>query len=97
LWMVRPDRRTRRVLVEFGDAMGRPLRASCHFGRDSVLEELGRIKQRHPLQMTKFRFDPVLIALFRSILGVYHALKHLEVEGDIGPVLRELVAMEPEG
>lgn len=95
LWMVRPDRRTRQVLTEFGDAMGRPLRAQCHFGRDSVLEELGRIKQRHPLQMVKFRFDPVLIAVFRAVLGIYHALKHLEVEGDIGPVLRELVGSQP--
>jgi hypothetical protein len=39
--------------------------------------------------------DPALLGLFRAILGVYHALKHLEVEGDIRPVLRELVEAQP--
>ena len=94
LWCSKPDAKSRELLEELAEAMGRPLRADTHFARDSFLEEIGRIKQRHPLQMVRTRMDPALLGLFRAILGVYHALKHLEVEGDIRPVLREVVAAE---
>ncbi len=95
LWISRPDDKSRALLDEMAEAMGRPLQADTHFGRDSFLEEFGRIKQSHPLQIVRTRMDPALLGLFRAILGVYHALKHLEVEGDIRPVLRELVEAQP--
>ncbi len=94
LWISKPDAKSRAMLAEMAEAMGRPLRAGTHFGRDSFLEEFGRIKQRHPLQIMRTRMDPALLALFRAVLGVYHALKHLEVEGDIRPVIREVVAAQ---
>jgi predicted unusual protein kinase regulating ubiquinone biosynthesis (AarF/ABC1/UbiB family) len=95
LWIDKPDAKSRAVLAEMAEAMGRPLRSGTHFGRDSFLEELGRIKQSHPLTIMRTRMDPALIGLFRAILGVYHALKHLEVEGDLRPVIHELLAAQP--
>jgi len=94
LWISKPDAKSREMLLEMAEAMGRPLRVDTHFARDSFLEEIGRIKQRHPLQIMRTRMDPALLGLFRAILGVYHALKHLEVEGDIRPVLREVVSAQ---
>jgi predicted unusual protein kinase regulating ubiquinone biosynthesis (AarF/ABC1/UbiB family) len=96
LWTSKPDAKSRAMLEEMAEAMARPLRGAAHFGQDSFLEELGRIKQSHPLQIMRTRMDPALIGLFRAILGVYHALKHLGVQGDIRPVIRELVAVQPE-
>lgn len=93
LSIARPDAKSRAMLGEMAEAMAKPLRGSTHFGRDSFLEELGRIKQSHPLQIVRTRMDPAMIGLFRAILGVYHALKHLEVEGDLRPVIRDLVAV----
>ena len=91
-WISKPDAKSRKMLEEMTGALARPLSASTHFGRDSFLEEFGRIKQRHPMQLVRTRMDPAMLGLFRAILGAYHALKHLEVEGDIRPVLREVVA-----
>ena len=95
LWFTKPDAKTRELVKEMAEAMGRPLRADTHFARDSFLEEFGRIKQRHPLQIMRTRMDPAMLSLFRAVLGVYHALRHLEVEGDIRPVIREVVAALP--
>jgi predicted unusual protein kinase regulating ubiquinone biosynthesis (AarF/ABC1/UbiB family) len=94
MWIGKPDAKSRAMLEEMAAAMARPLHADTHFGRDTFLQEFGRIKQQHPLQIMRTRMDPALLGLFRAILGVYHALKHLEVEGDIRPVLRELVAAQ---
>ncbi|MFH1468789.1 MAG: AarF/ABC1/UbiB kinase family protein [Pseudomonadota bacterium] len=86
------DARTRAVLEELADALGAMLRGPCDFARDTALERLGQIKQRNPRQMLHFRPDPGLLPVFRALIGVYHALKHLEVVGDLGPVVRALVA-----
>ena len=87
--MRRPDRV---VLVELVELMAAPLRGTTDFATDRSLEAIGAFKQRHPVAMLRFEADPHLLPVFRAIVGVYHALKHLRVEADVGAALVELLA-----
>lgn len=85
-----PEDRATAYLEDLARLLAPAFRGPVNFGRDRVLEQVGRLKQERPRDTLGFRADRALLPVGRAILGVYHALKHLGATIDVGRVIEEL-------
>lgn len=67
-------------------------RGEWDFSNDTLLAELGEIKRRQPLALRRLPFAPDRLPLIRALMGLYHALRRLEVRFPLGEVLARVRA-----